>query len=118
MSEFATLFNATGRPTLDQGLGDPFTYTPAGGSGSTVRGIIAYEDFENSEQFDGMGALQLAEIRNVSKAEITAPAIGDVVTIDDENWAVFGIGEGSTWTLKIRKYDPREITRENARMRR
>lgn len=85
MSQFSSDFSTAARPGLLAHFGQSATYTPKGGSASSITAMLELLDEE--EDSDGQASNESARL-TVSTADVSDPDKGDVVSIDGRSWTV------------------------------
>ncbi len=104
-------------------VAEAITYTPFGGSGTPINGIIDREPGGVSYGGDGQGTDQEAIVTVIDDATtgVTSPAIKDSVTFDGKIWGVVEVtsndGTGSH-DLRVAYHVSTEKSRENHKNRR
>ena len=72
-------------------LGESITYTPLGGSGSTINAL-----YQTEQLFDDMGGYIGAQLSAaVSNTDVSSPREGDTITIGSTVWTVRKVQAGT-----------------------
>ena len=112
MSSFETAISAA-YGDLREAFGVALTYTPAGGSPVSVADGTFEEDLPaQADRADGRQRGRTATA-TVPQATVATAAIGDVVTVGGEEWAVTefrSVGGGEGWELRLERSEIRERT--------
>ena len=122
-SDFDTLMAAIGVPVLMEHLGDAITYTPAGGAGAAITGILGFEEDREDETLDGRRLRRLRDVTvNTDPADpdyggVASPALNATVTVGGVQYAVESIVSLSAnlVRLALRRVTALEVSRENYR---
>ena len=102
MTDFNDAFSARAASALTALGAETVTYTPAGGSGSSIEAMVQRESLQSEEQDPGSGIETVYTVPVlVQLADVSAPAIGDRITFDPFavegastlDWAVVAIDD-------------------------
>lgn len=100
-SVFDEAFAAAGWAALQAQFGEAVTYTPAGGSGSSVTAVVHREEEREIDSGDGIWREVVCEV-SVGTADVASPGLGDQVTFDGVDWAVVERLEQSGGVTRLR----------------
>jgi len=110
-STFDTLMDELGSPVLLEYVGEPLTYTPAGGAGVACTGIVGFEEDEEEETLDGRRRKRVRDV-SLSTDDVAAPALNATVTIGGVEYAIERVvSKSATFTrLALRRLSALEVT--------
>ena len=69
---------------------ETITYTPAGGSGSSIIAVVDDQGISRDFELTGEDSLRSAFVL-IQLSDVAAPAIGDSVTYDGSTWTVVAV---------------------------
>ena len=122
-SQFETLFREIANPVLDEHLGESVTYTPDGGSATTITAIVGVgvEELSDSDDRSFTRIRRLFSIHDSATTGVLAPARGDVIAYDSVDYRVIDIDrneQAGRYDLDCLSLTTVEVAGSQYRMRR
>ena len=118
MSEINSILSSVSRPTMLALHGEPVTYTPSGGAGQEVTGLVGGIESETDRDERGRSRRRRRSL-TLSLDEVATPSHHATVTIDGEDWEVATVDfpGGGVAELQLVQQPLVERSRDQYRMR-